>query len=156
MVPSSSVLGWVFYFFSKRLLRNTLVYTVYRDRISTANVKNSTAMSAAFGRGFWHKFHKYANKWWSQICKQDKASWMNKQPVNLKANMLLHVISSYVEADVKMMYMFSFLTLRGRCRHQNGWFFGKVPGGGVIFNPKIYIADFVKRFKRDFRKKNMQ
>ena len=29
-------------------------------------------------------------------------------------------------------------------RYQNGWFFGKVPKGGgeVIFNPKIYSADF--------------
>ena len=32
---------------------------------------------------------------------------------------------------------------------QNGWIFGKVPGGGVIFNPKNYIADFVP-LKRAF------
>ena len=30
---------------------------------------------------------------------------------------------------------------KGRARYQTGWIFGKVPKGGVIFNPKIYVAD---------------
>ena len=33
--------------------------------------------------------------------------------------------------------------LREACPYQNGWIFGKVPkGGGVISNPKIFIANF--------------
>ena len=42
------------------------------------------------------------------------------------------------------------LNLREGFRYQIGWIFGKVPkGGGVIFNPKLYIADFGK-FKQGF------
>ena len=37
----------------------------------------------------------------------------------------------------------SSILLREGWRLQNGWIFGKVPkGGGVISNPKIYVADF--------------
>ena len=41
---------------------------------------------------------------------------------------------------------------------QNGWFFGKVPGGGSIFNPKIYVADFChyrRYFGHEFQKQIM-
>ena len=42
------------------------------------------------------------------------------------------------------------LELRERSGYQIRWFFGKAPKGeGVIFNPKIYIADFGK-FKQGF------
>ena len=35
------------------------------------------------------------------------------------------------------------MEVREGSRYQNKWIFGKVPkGGGVIFNPNIYIADF--------------
>ena len=41
-------------------------------------------------------------------------------------------------------------TVREGSRYQIGWIFGKVPkGGGAIFNPKIYIADF-GNFKQCF------
>ena len=40
-------------------------------------------------------------------------------------------------------YSRTSLSLRDAFPFQNGWIFGKVPkGGGVIFNPKIYIAKF--------------
>ena len=40
--------------------------------------------------------------------------------------------------------------IREGSRYQIGWIFGKVPKGkGVIFNPKIYIADF-GNFKQGF------
>ena len=48
-------------------------------------------------------------------------------------------------------------TFRDAFPFQNGWIFGKVPkGGGVIFNPKIYIADFChyrRYFGHEFQEK---
>ena len=43
------------------------------------------------------------------------------------------------------------LSVREGSRYQIGWIFGKVPkgGGGVIFNPKIYVTDF-GNFKQGF------
>ena len=35
-----------------------------------------------------------------------------------------------------------FFAKRVGSGYQNGWIFGKLPNGGIIFNPKIYVADF--------------
>ena len=43
-----------------------------------------------------------------------------------------------------------YTSLEEETSYQIGWFFGKVPKGGVvIFNPKIYVADF-GNFKQGF------
>ena len=54
MVPPSSVLGWVFYFFSKCLLRNTLVdiLLAHRDIDINATTRRGTSpLSLAASRG---------------------------------------------------------------------------------------------------------
>ena len=52
-------------------------------------------------------------------------------------------ISSSLPSLIKQLCHFA---TKGRVtwRYQNGWIFGKVPNGGtgIIFNPKIYVADF--------------
>ena len=55
---------------------------------------------------------------------------------------------TFVFSGMPPGYLTSKITessIRDGWRHQNGWIFGKVPGEGgegVIFNPKIYVADF--------------
>ena len=58
---------------------------------------------------------------------------------------ILHEVSFVINRQHYSMMHSKLLTpvIRDRRRLQNGWIFGKVPkGGGIIFNPKIYIADF--------------
>ena len=51
---------------------------------------------------------------------------------------------------LKASKMHACILREGSC-YQIGRVFGKVPkgGGGVIFNPKIYVADF-ENFKQGF------
>ena len=43
------------------------------------------------------------------------------------------------------------MQVRYRWRYQNGWVFGKVSKGGIIFNQQKYLADFGQGFLIDFR-----
>ena len=67
--------------------------------------------------------------------------------------------SSRVDSYVFFMQYYSELFLCDRLRdgwpYQNGWIFGKILGGGVISDPKIYIADFChykSYFGHEYRK----
>ena len=55
----------------------------------------------------------------------------------------LRVPVRWVEHDYLQPWKWKILSIRERSGYQIGWISGKVPkGGGVIFNPKIYVADF--------------
>ena len=51
-----------------------------------------------------------------------------------------------------------FFAKRVGSGYQNGWIFGKLPNGGIIFNPKIYVADFgpLPKFFSDVFQKKLQ
>ena len=59
---------------------------------------------------------------------------------NLFSNLLIYPVTFACQLPTTEM----FFTLREGQIYQIGWIFGQVPkgGGGVIINPKIYIADF--------------
>ena len=60
---------------------------------------------------------------------------------------------------IVIINIFTLFLIRDGWRYQNGWISEKLQGrGGVIFNPKNYIADFGSLYRasnRDFRNKNL-
>ena len=55
------------------------------------------------------------------------------------------VIAKLIENKYTSIWGIPFLSLKGGWCYQNGWIFGKVPkrgGRGLIFNPRIHVADF--------------